>query len=62
MRSKPHLAQPKTEHKPEPVTTIKVDPLVWAFALDSAGGDTSRIDIISSTHVVVRNKGSIRVL
>jgi hypothetical protein len=44
----------------EPVTAITVHPEVWTDALRQAGGDASRIEIISETSVVVHNRSDWR--
>jgi hypothetical protein len=38
-----------------PVTVTKVNPLAWAFALTAAGGDITRISVMSATEIVVAN-------
>jgi len=49
--------KPKRRRKVNPVTTIRVDSRVWAEAQRISGGDSSRINIISRTTVVVREEG-----
>ncbi len=41
-----------------PVVTIRVDPLVWAVALEVADGDVQRIKVISATEVLVKNNST----
>lgn len=41
-----------------PVTTRKVDPVVWRSALEAAGGDTKRLRVVSVTSVIVLNQPS----
>lgn len=52
------VVQPRKRfgRKAEAVRVIKVDPEVWALALELAGGDVRRLDVISSTEVRVRNR------
>lgn len=38
------------------VHTVRVDPRVWAMALDLAGGDARRLEVHSTHEVVVRNR------
>jgi hypothetical protein len=54
MRRK-RLADKPTRHKPEPVETTRVSPLLMALALQSADGDASRIHILGPHEVLVLN-------
>lgn len=38
-----------------PINIIAVDRAVWDAAIASADGDALRIEVISSTHVIVHN-------
>lgn len=38
------------------VTTVTVDPQVWAAAMQIAGGNTARLEVRSATNVVVHNQ------
>lgn len=40
-----------------PVTIVKVDLRVWRKALELAGREISRIEVISPTNVIVHNPG-----
>lgn len=39
-----------------PAIVVRVDPLLWAVALDMAEGDASRLRIHSANEVLVLNK------
>jgi hypothetical protein len=39
------------------VVTIRPHPDLWAMALADAGGDASRIEIVTPTHLVVHRAG-----
>lgn len=41
--------------KDSPVVTVKVAPILWDHALDAAGGDARRIEVISAVNLVVHN-------
>lgn len=39
-----------------PVSSVRVDPRVWSVAMDLCGGDPLRLEVVSSTEVVVHNQ------
>lgn len=45
------------------VDVVQVDPQVWRAALTAAGGDAGRLEVVSTTEVLVRNhpRGGPRV-
>lgn len=43
-----------TKRRTRKVSSTTVEPLAWNRAMKLAGGDAKRIDIISSTEVLVR--------
>lgn len=45
---------------PGPLTTVRVAPAVWRAALRLAGGDASRLVVVSDTAVIVANRGTRR--
>ena len=47
--------KPAKAPKPGPVLIMQVDPEVLKLALSYASGDARRLEIISPTHVTVRN-------
>lgn len=51
----------RTKVKPEPVKArvekIRVDPITWNAALELAGGDAKRIEVVSAFECVVHNPG-----
>ena len=50
--SRPRLRSVNTDHK---IATFKVNPTVWAMALNAANGDAHRIEIVDSMNVTVHN-------
>jgi hypothetical protein len=49
---------PRKPRRPrQPVSTVQVDPLVMAVALEFAGGDATRLRISSDGTVLVVNQG-----
>lgn len=51
-----HVKKPsRTPGKRAAITTTKVDLRVWRTALKLAQGDRSRIDVVHSTEVIVKN-------
>lgn len=50
------LRRRRTIVKAQPVTTVRVNPEVWALALEQADGDARRIEMISATEVKIHNK------
>ncbi len=51
-------AGPLYEVRRFPVESVKVHPGVWAAALGAAGGDASRLVVVSDTEVFVLNNAS----
>lgn len=52
--------QRRTYRRAAAVVTITVHPEVWAIALETAEGDTSRIEVVNATTVVVFNSPAAR--
>lgn len=48
--------QRRKPRRAEPVTVIKVLPIIWEHAMQAANGDGTRIKIISATEVLVTNR------
>lgn len=44
-----------TSQQPGKVTSVKPDSEVWRIALAHAGGDASRLEVVDSRTVIVRN-------
>ena len=40
---------------PQPVTVVKPDPAAWKLALKLAGGDATRLVVVSENEIVVSN-------
>lgn len=49
----------KPRPKPGDVTVMRVDPLTWQTAIDLAGGDFARIEIVNRDTVIVHNRPHI---
>jgi len=50
------IVKPIRKSRKHPVTTVTVDSRVWALARELAGGDASRLTIVSATEVLVANQ------
>lgn len=49
--------KPRKAPRSGEVVTMRVDPLVWAAALEAADGDATRIVVEDSGSVTIVNKG-----
>lgn len=38
-----------------PVTSVKPDPVVWEMALETAGGDWRRLEVVTPTNIRIHN-------
>lgn len=56
-RVKTRKASPRTRSKNGKVNHIKVDLRVWKKAVQLAGKEMTRIEVISATDVIVHNPG-----
>jgi hypothetical protein len=50
----PRRPTPKSKNRPEPVNSVKPLPGLWETALQLAGGDSSKITLISAARVEIR--------